>query len=446
MTEDTRRFHLRSSARSSRRKGCAQALYEATCFNLTCAQWRFVPRHLLPPFVANTLVGFSLFFTYTAAEAVLSLGLHPFPKNAEPFVAGACAGTAQAIISSPLDNVRMLMARRAVRVCPLSGDRDQLIFSSSAQTEGAGKFGWLTIMKEALFPVFIVGQPAGEQGSRFGQLRALKRWATRGWSLYALSVRSRPPHLFDNAQTQGYSSPATRSDSPCFSGSLRWVENMRNERASQSIKRSRARHGRRGSSGRRKRSADGEDGLARRLRRRFSWSAVSLLVLRTASSAEYARLFSVREVMLKQRQPFDVARREIWQGRMNWAKDHNIGSPSTPPIKPADATPLRSRLQRIFGSSFLKRRSTPKASLPDLPSARSLLREAIRRDGAARFFHRTDRNRTRLDSHPALGGTSVYGKSSAPTVASRLGKVFTVVPPYALGLLVYAVVSGDLTV
>ncbi|KAJ1997983.1 hypothetical protein GGI04_005193, partial [Coemansia thaxteri] len=77
--------------------------------------WSFLPRYVLQPMLANWLVGFTLFTTYTATLPVAyarasnqysvssreALPWHP------PFVAGAMAGLAQSVVATPLDSLRM---------------------------------------------------------------------------------------------------------------------------------------------------------------------------------------------------------------------------------------------------------------------------------------------------------------------------------------------------
>ncbi|KAJ7632174.1 hypothetical protein FB45DRAFT_911712 [Roridomyces roridus] len=67
-----------------------------------------IPKHFLPPMVVNALLGTVLWTSYAEASAVLNphLGTHPTLQAA---LAGALAGSAQAVVSAPADNVRLLI-------------------------------------------------------------------------------------------------------------------------------------------------------------------------------------------------------------------------------------------------------------------------------------------------------------------------------------------------
>lgn len=77
--------------------------------------WPFLPRYVIQPMLANWVVGFTLFTTYTAilpatyphASSQYSISSDgPLPWH-PPFVAGAVAGFAQSVVATPLDSLRM---------------------------------------------------------------------------------------------------------------------------------------------------------------------------------------------------------------------------------------------------------------------------------------------------------------------------------------------------
>ncbi|KAJ2796971.1 hypothetical protein H4S07_006065, partial [Coemansia furcata] len=77
--------------------------------------WSFLPRYVLQPMLANWLVGFTLFTTYTAvlpaayvqASSQYSLSSQDTLPWYPPFMAGAAAGLAQSAVATPLDSLRM---------------------------------------------------------------------------------------------------------------------------------------------------------------------------------------------------------------------------------------------------------------------------------------------------------------------------------------------------
>ncbi|OBZ85763.1 Mitochondrial substrate carrier family protein S [Choanephora cucurbitarum] len=76
--------------------------------------WSFIPRHILPPLVGNTLIGTVLYTTYIATLPMFhppsAYQLHrPFPPPpfTSVFMAGCLAGAAQSIIATPLDSLKV---------------------------------------------------------------------------------------------------------------------------------------------------------------------------------------------------------------------------------------------------------------------------------------------------------------------------------------------------
>ncbi|KAG0168154.1 hypothetical protein DFQ28_005444 [Apophysomyces sp. BC1034] len=76
--------------------------------------WNFIPRHILPPLIANTVIGTVLYTTYIASlpmfHAPCAFSLHrPFPPPpfSSVFLAGCLAGAAQSIVAAPLDSLKV---------------------------------------------------------------------------------------------------------------------------------------------------------------------------------------------------------------------------------------------------------------------------------------------------------------------------------------------------
>ncbi|KAL1930912.1 hypothetical protein VTP01DRAFT_10049 [Rhizomucor pusillus] len=76
--------------------------------------WSFIPRHVLPPLLANTMIGTVLYTTYIATLPIFhppsAFQLHrPFPPPpfTSVFAAGCLAGAMQSIVAAPLDSVKI---------------------------------------------------------------------------------------------------------------------------------------------------------------------------------------------------------------------------------------------------------------------------------------------------------------------------------------------------
>ncbi|KAI7862729.1 mitochondrial carrier domain-containing protein [Spinellus fusiger] len=76
--------------------------------------WSLIPRHIMPPMIANTVIGTVLYTTYIATLPLLhppsTLQLHrPFPPPpfSTVFAAGCLAGAAQSIVAAPLDSLKV---------------------------------------------------------------------------------------------------------------------------------------------------------------------------------------------------------------------------------------------------------------------------------------------------------------------------------------------------
>ncbi|KAI8322470.1 mitochondrial carrier [Martensiomyces pterosporus] len=77
--------------------------------------WSFLPRYVIQPMLANWIVGFTLFTTYTATlPAAYARASSQYSINSReslpwhpPFIAGAAAGLAQSVVATPLDSLRV---------------------------------------------------------------------------------------------------------------------------------------------------------------------------------------------------------------------------------------------------------------------------------------------------------------------------------------------------
>ncbi|KAI8374460.1 mitochondrial carrier domain-containing protein [Radiomyces spectabilis] len=76
--------------------------------------WNFIPRHILPPLLANTMIGTVLYTTYIVSlplfHSPCAYQLHrPFPPPpfSSVFLAGCLAGAAQSIVATPLDSLKV---------------------------------------------------------------------------------------------------------------------------------------------------------------------------------------------------------------------------------------------------------------------------------------------------------------------------------------------------
>ncbi|OZJ02261.1 hypothetical protein BZG36_04698 [Bifiguratus adelaidae] len=75
--------------------------------------WSFVPKQILPPLVANTLIGTILYTTYIVSLPIFhppsSISHHrtfPPPPFTATFAAGCVAGAAQSVLATPIDSLK----------------------------------------------------------------------------------------------------------------------------------------------------------------------------------------------------------------------------------------------------------------------------------------------------------------------------------------------------
>ncbi|GAA5972626.1 hypothetical protein JCM21900_006767 [Sporobolomyces salmonicolor] len=153
--------------------------------------WRFVPRHVLPPLFVNTLIGLTLFTTYTTSESLL---LPRLPSSLSeflliPFISGSLAGAAQSLLSAPLDNARLLLLRRQRFLRRAQQNPRTRRHASRGQAGGTPFVGWWALLRDAVFQSSRVAAMGGSAlvGAR-GRLEQGRRWARRGWSLFGLSL------------------------------------------------------------------------------------------------------------------------------------------------------------------------------------------------------------------------------------------------------------------
>ncbi|ORZ15830.1 mitochondrial carrier domain-containing protein [Absidia repens] len=76
--------------------------------------WSFLPKHVFPPLIANTVIGTILYTTYIATLPLFhppsAYQLHrpfPPPPYSSVFLAGCLAGAAQSIVATPLDSLKV---------------------------------------------------------------------------------------------------------------------------------------------------------------------------------------------------------------------------------------------------------------------------------------------------------------------------------------------------
>ena len=121
--------------------------------------------------LVNSIVGFTLFSTYTLTESALKyVPEDNLPRYYIPGIAGATAGAAQAIISHPLDNVRAVLASRA---------------SSANRTSTHAPWkGWRHIAFRAIFPDWLTATTS----ARKQPIRFVVNWMRSTSSLFTLTL------------------------------------------------------------------------------------------------------------------------------------------------------------------------------------------------------------------------------------------------------------------
>ncbi|KAG8217388.1 hypothetical protein J3R82DRAFT_5487 [Butyriboletus roseoflavus] len=153
---------LSISSHSSRIKvSCPPSSRVRTESRLMSLQFIVIPKHFVPPMLANAVLGTVLWTTYTECSSYLQscLGVHSMFTAA---LSGAAAGGMQAIVAAPVDNVRLVI-------------------------EGGTREGWSHAWKE----VFLGTQPihTTSRSDQIRDIRQVRLWmkdvgemAGRGWA------------------------------------------------------------------------------------------------------------------------------------------------------------------------------------------------------------------------------------------------------------------------
>ncbi|GAA6005137.1 hypothetical protein JCM11491_002590 [Sporobolomyces phaffii] len=189
--------------------------------------WKFIPRHILPPMVVNAMIGLTLFTSYTTSERLLLHSLAQSPTTSLsplieflyiPFISGSIAGAAQSILSTPLDNARLLLLRRqrylrqAARGGESLGKRRK---GKHRHLGGGGRGGggggglpfvnWYQLLRDSLFQSAKIHRSTGRPSSsalpspstkattpqaalRERRVEQARQWARKGWSLFGLTL------------------------------------------------------------------------------------------------------------------------------------------------------------------------------------------------------------------------------------------------------------------
>jgi len=240
---------------------------------------------MLAPLVLNSAVGFTLFSTYGLSEAYLKHnGASPLLT---PAIAGFLAGSAQSCISSPLDNIRFVINEQTHSKRPWPG--------------------WISVLKSAARPSFLlpVNHPAD---STFTFARSLKRFASRGWSMFSLTF------CRDSLGFMCFFS--------VFEAGRTLARNLRNQLAKYNI-------------------------FSDRLWIPRTLQAICIICFGGVAGLAYGTIG----------RPFDVARAVIWESRVSWAKKlENLSFPTQ------DSKCTKAKYATICKSSICIKLSTSSCS------------------------------------------------------------------------------------
>lgn len=167
--------------------------------------------------VVNTLIGLTLFTTYTTSERFFLSSSSPFSSTAPPsalkeflyvpFISGSLAGAAQSILSAPLDNARLLLLRRQrhlrlkkhdqAETEQKGGKRRKRGFRSGMEKKAGGGLpftSWYQLLRFSVFqssPSLAASSTpttTTKSATRKERLDQARRWARRGWSLFGLTL------------------------------------------------------------------------------------------------------------------------------------------------------------------------------------------------------------------------------------------------------------------
>ena len=167
--------------------------------------------------VVNTLIGLTLFTTYTTSERFFLSSSSPISSNTPPsalkeflyvpFISGSLAGAAQSILSAPLDNARLLLLRRQRHLRlkkqdqagadEKGGKRRKRGARSGMEKKAGGGLpftSWYQLLRFSVFqssPSLAASPPSTTTTTattRKERLEQARRWARRGWSLFGLTL------------------------------------------------------------------------------------------------------------------------------------------------------------------------------------------------------------------------------------------------------------------
>ncbi|KAK4052679.1 hypothetical protein OIV83_001966 [Microbotryomycetes sp. JL201] len=447
--------------------------------------WSFLPRHVLPPLFVNCAIGLTLFTSYSSAESFLTK--HLGSTTLVPFLSGSFAGSIQSILSAPLDNARLLLLRRQ-RLISRYGHR------KAARVQGAFT-GWPSLIKMALFHngsgalgANVDGASSQVTTTRSGRIAQARQWARRGWSLFSLSMAK-------DALSFGIFFTVFEAGRECARRAGLMMDGLPVT----------AYHaGADWSNEDDEYSAEFDGGT--RISRRSTLSLVvqSFLILVTGGMAGVAFAVVAR--------PFERCRGAIWEGRARWAEhdgrlrvieelalqDAPTSARQTPEEKRRRQSKVGSARRHAVRIQTVRRRGTgrtfvraarrqlksrvlskhqaairkkaanvnviePVVRTP-IPSATSLVRNAVRVHGARTFFFATSLPRTDHRRQTTVTGGTPQGiktiTNRGPTRLSarnrlpqhsflkssgyRVARVLAYIPPYAVGFFAFALMSGDL--
>lgn len=464
-----------------RKEGVRGLIWSQRKSNVRTAQWRFFPNHVLPPLFLNALVGFTLFYSYSTTSTLLAPSLSPHSPLI-PFIAGSVAGAAQSLISAPLDNARLLLLRRQRLLRQFTRTSHSRLARHHALAASKPFRGWWELLRDAVVhspsASPLAGTPSeialSPEARRKVAMTRARDWARRGWSLWGLSLSKDAVSFGVFFSIFEWGRKVARGVGLLYDGI---------SEADYAVE-------------------EGEDDFAwdtaafRPKRSKASLALQGFLILVAGGLAGFS--FSVVA------RPFERARGAIWEGRARWAEQDGrlrvaevLGESSVDaeaPKRPRRVMRRKVARERGIGRTFAvarrreqrkidgrnaeraedqavrheERRTARKALelLPTktrepLPSASSLVRLATSKHGAFTFLfaplpvlqarlHSPPPPRATPIRRPALGPSRLSARRNSAAAAStplwrRAGKILTYVPPYAVGLLAYALFSGDMS-
>ncbi|BGP13384.1 hypothetical protein JCM10213v2_001303 [Rhodosporidiobolus nylandii] len=112
-----------------------------------------------------------------------------------PFISGGIAGAAQALLSAPLDNARLLLLRRQrfLRLSHAAASsspraRRSRLYAKTSSAAGVPFVSWMTLLRESVFQSGRNAMGGSAATTARDRLEQGRRWARRGWSLFNLSL------------------------------------------------------------------------------------------------------------------------------------------------------------------------------------------------------------------------------------------------------------------